>query len=150
VRDGSDRDPAPGRITVLEQGQSLDGVTGDRAGEDGAGPVGGRDAHPAARAERRGDRAEGDLRVVDDLEHVVAQRQVEAALPAAGSCRQHLLQEVAVALQAEDPITDAGGVRPAAERGQGVRAGVDDGHLVPEPGQRNGEHAAATADVEHP
>ena len=60
------------------------------------------------------------------------------------------MQEVAVALEAADPLADAGGVGPAAQGGQGVGAGVDDGDVVAEPGQRDGEHAAAAADVEHP
>ena len=60
------------------------------------------------------------------------------------------MQQVAVALHAADPIADAGGVGTAAQGGQGVGAGVDDGDVVPEPGERDGEHAAAAADVEHP
>ena len=59
------------------------------------------------------------------------------------------MQQVAVALDAADPLADAGGVGPAAQGGQGVGAGVDDGDVVSEPGERDGEHAAAPADVEH-
>ena len=123
-------------------------MAGDGAGEDGARPVGGRDAHLAARAQRAGDLAEGDGGVVDDLEDVVAQRQVVTAV-AAAAAGQDLVQQVAVALEAADPRPDAGGVGPAAQGGQGVGAGVDDGDVVAEPGERDGEHAAAAADVEH-
>ena len=60
------------------------------------------------------------------------------------------MQEVAVALEAADLRPDAGGVGPAAESREGVGAGVDDGDVVTEPSERDGEHAAATADVEDP
>ena len=42
---------AGGGVAVLEQGQRLDRVAGDGPGEDGAGAVGGREAHLAAGAQ---------------------------------------------------------------------------------------------------
>ena len=122
-------------------------MPGDRPGEDGAGAVHRRDAHLAAGPQGSGDLAEGDRRVVDDLEHVVAEREIETV--AAGG-RKHLVQQVAVALEAADARSGAGGVGPAAQGGQGVGAGVDDGHVVTQPGEGDGEHAAAAPDVEDP
>ena len=79
-------EPAAGRpgaagrgVAVLEQGQRLHRVAGDGPAEDGAGAVGRREAHLAAGAQGPGDLPEGDRGVVDDLEHVVAERQVVAA-----------------------------------------------------------------------
>ena len=86
-RAGTDR--AGGRVAVLEQGQCLDRVAGDGPGEHGARAVGGREAHLAAGAQGPADLAEGDGGVVDDLEDVVAQRQVVAvaAVPRPGGPR---------------------------------------------------------------
>ena len=135
-----------GRVAVLVQGERLDRVPGHGAGEHRAGPVGRREAHLAAGAHGAGDLAEGHRRVVDDLEHPVAEREVEPAV--VGRRGQHLVQQVAVALDAADPVADAGGVGAAAQGGERVGAGVDDGDVVAEPGERDGEHPAAAADVE--
>ena len=92
---------AAGRgIAALVQGERLDGVAGHRPGEHGAGPVGGRQARLTAGPDGAGDLAEGDGRVVDDLEHPVAERQVEPGC--IGGRGQHLVQQVAVALDAVD------------------------------------------------
>ena len=124
-------------------------MAGDGPGEHGAGAVGGREAHLAAGAEGAGDLAEGDRGVVDDLEDVVAQRQVVAAA-AAARCGRTSCRRSPSPWRPRTRVADPGGVGPAAEGGEGVGAGVDDGDVVAEPGQRDGEHAAAPADVEDP
>ena len=55
-------------------------MAAEGAGEDSARPVGGGDAHLPAGPQRRGDLAEGDGGVVDDLEHGMAKREVEAGV----------------------------------------------------------------------
>ena len=66
-------------------------------------------------------------RVVDHLEHRVAEHQVDAArLDQAG-------ERVAVALHRPYPVGDPGVGGPAGQRGERVRAGVDDRDVVARP-----------------
>ena len=58
-------------------------------------------------------------------------------------------ERVAVALHGAHPVGHPRLGGPAGERGERVRAGVDDGDAVPGLGQRDGEPAGAAADVEH-
>ena len=83
------------------------------------------------------------MRVVDHFQHAVAQHQVDAV------GRDQVGQAVAVALHGGDQVGDPGLGGPPGERGQGVGAGVDDGDVVPGPGERHGEPAGAAADVDH-
>ena len=61
-----------------------------------------------------------------------------------------LADGVGVALHRVDPLGGAGLGRPAAQRGQGVGAGVDDGDVVAGRGERDGGAAGAATEVEHP
>ncbi len=74
------------------------------------------------------------------LEHAVAEHQVGAAR------LDDLEQPGGVALHRAH--LDAGLAGPALQRGQRVRAGVDDGDPVAELGERDGEPAGAAADVQ--
>ena len=118
-------------------------VAGRGAGEHGGRPAGDQHARRAAGAQRAGDRGDHPGRVVDHLEHRVAEHQVDAArLDQAG-------ERVAVALDRPYPVGDPGVVGPPGQRGERVRAGVDDRDVVARLGQRHGEPAGAAADVEH-
>ena len=123
------RGPGRGGVAVLEQGQRLDRVAAEGAGEDGARAVRRWRRSPGRPGAAPGDLAEGGRGVVDDLEHGVAERQVEA-VAGPGAVAQDLVQQVAVALDAADALAHAGGLGAALERGQGVGAGVDDGDVV--------------------
>ena len=105
-------------------------------------PLGDQQAEHAAGAEHLGDRGQRGGRVVDDLEHAVAQHHVGTV--AAGDVEQG----GQVALLAADPVGHAALAGPAVQGGQGVRAGVDDGDPVAELGDPDGEAAGAAADVE--
>ena len=98
-------------------------------------PPGGRTA---------GDLGEGGLRVVDVLEGAVAEDEVGSV--AADEGRQGL----GVALHGADPRRRLGLGGAAAQGGEGVRAGVDDRDVVPGDGERDGESAGATPEVDDP
>ena len=77
----------------------------------------------------------------------MAEREVVAAV--VPGRRQHLVQQVAVTLDAADAVADPGGVGATAQGRERVGTGVDDGDVVAEAGERDGEHPAAPADVEN-
>ena len=87
------------------------------------------------------DRGQRGGRVVDDLEHAVAEHHVGAAGGRPASSRR-----AEVALLTGD--LDAVLAGPAGQRGQGVGAGVDHGDPVAEPGHPDREAAGAAADVD--
>ena len=119
-------------------------VTGHGPGDDGRVTLGDQQAEVAAGAQHPGDGRQRGGGVVDDLEHAVAQDQVDAAgLDEAGEVAE-------VALLAGDPVGDAALPGPPVEGGEGVGAGVDDPDVVTQLGQRDGEPAGAAADVDDP
>ena len=136
--------PRPGpAVRVGEQRGRRVEVAVDGPAQHGGRPAGDQDAGRAAGPQRGGDRGDHPGRVVDDLEHGVAQDQVDAArLDQAG-------ERVAVALHGVHPVGDPGVGGPAGQRGERVGAGVDHGDPVPGLGERHGEPAGAAADVEH-
>ena len=99
-------------------------------------------AAPASAATREG--RDGPGRVVDDLEQAVAQHEVRRA------GRDDVAERVRIPLHRANPVVHPGVARPALQRGQGVRAGVDDRHHAPESRERHRPRAAAAADVQHP
>ena len=117
-------------------------MAGEGAGEDGAAQTGGEQAEGAGRAQRVDGVADALGRVVDVLQHAVAEHGVVAA------ALDDVEQAVGVALDGAHPVGDAG-LRGAALQGEeGVGAGVDDGDAVAEAGDRHGEVAGAAAGVE--
>ncbi len=119
-------------------------VAGHRPGDDGRVALGDHQAEVPAGAQHPGDGRQRGGGLVDDLEHAVAQDQVDAAgLDQAGEVPE-------VALLAGDPVGDAALAGPAVEGRQGVGARVDDPDVVAELGQRDGEPAGAAADVDDP
>ena len=81
--------------------------------------------------------------VVDDVEHAVAEHQVD------GTGRSTSVGQVGeVALLAGDPVGDVGLAGSPVERGERVGAGVDDLDPVAELGEGYGEAAGAATDVD--
>ncbi len=117
-------------------------VAGHRPRHHRGVPLGDEQAEHAAGAQHLGDRGQRGGRVVDDLEHAVAQHHVGAG--GAGDVEQG----GQVALLAGDPVGHAALAGAAVEGGEGVRAGVDDPDPVTELGDPDGEAAGAAADVE--
>ena len=117
-------------------------LAGQRPGEHGGEPPCRDQAEVAAGGEHPGQRREGGLGVVDDLEGAVAADQVDLLLAHEPG------ERVGVALQGGDAVGDTALGAAAGQRGQGVGAGVDDGHLVAELGERDREPAGATTEVE--
>jgi hypothetical protein len=114
-----------------------------RPAEHRGGPAGDQHARGAARAQRGGQRGHHRRRIVDHLQHGVAEHQVRAAgLDQPG-------ERVAVALHGTDPLGDPGLRGAAGQRGERVGTGVDHGDPMPGLGERHGETAGAAADVEH-
>ncbi len=137
------RRPArPCGLGGVEQRQGLLEVAGHRPRHDGGVALGDEQAEHAAGAQHLGDRGQRGGRVVDDLEHAVAQHHVGAV--GTGDVEQG----GQVALLAGDPVGDAALAGPAVQRRQGVRAGVDHPDPVAELGDPDGEPAGAAADVE--
>lgn len=127
--------------------QGLIETAGERAGQHRRETLGDDDAEDAAggqgvreRVGRGGDRGV----VVEHLEHAVAGDEVGLA------GRHEVGQGRGVALQRDDAVGDPDLVGAALERGEGVGAGVDDRHGIPELGQRHGEAAGAAAEVDDP
>ena len=131
------------RLGGVQQRLGLLEVAGHRPRHHRGVPLGDEQAEHAAGAEHLGDRGERGGRVVDDLEHPVAQHHV------GGVRTGDVEQGGQVALLAGDPVGDAALVGPTVQGRQGVRAGVDDPDPVAELGDPDGEPAGAAADVEH-
>ena len=137
-------EPGPGatgrRRVVVEQGEGLGEVAGHGAGDDGGVPLGDQQGERAAGAQHLADRGQGGGRVVDHLEHAVAEHHVGAA----GGDQSGRSERSPCA----PPTVDADLAGPAVQRGQGVGAGVDHGDPVAELGHPDREAAGAAADVE--
>ena len=114
---------------------------GERAGEHRGVAVGHEQRQPATRPQGGGDGGQRRSGVVDDLEHAVAQHQIDQA----GS---HELRQVAqIALQRLDRQTPLGCA--ALQRRERVGRGIDDGDLVACLRKGYGEAAGAAAGVDH-
>ena len=120
--------PAAGRVD--EGGPGLGELAGDGLGEDHREATGDEQGEGAARCEHGRDRTQGGLGVVDELEGAVAADQVDRGArqaPARGSRRRP-----GRAVTRSEMPASAG---PAGERGERVRARVDDGDVVAGPGE---------------
>ena len=116
-----------GRGRGPREGQRLDRVAAQGPGEDGAGTVGramltvppGRTAAAISRS------------VIAGSSTTSSTEWHSARSKPPRRAGQHLVQQVAVALDAADALADPGGLGPPAQRRQRVGAGVDDGDVVP-------------------
>jgi len=114
---------------------------GQCPGQHGAEALRDEQAEQPSRAQRGKGVVDRGGRVVDVLQDAVAEHQVGAG----GADRRHDL--AGVSLLGVDPVGDACLGRTALQRGERVRAGVEHHDPVPQPGDRDGETAGATADV---
>ena len=103
-------------------------VSGHGAGEDGRVALADQQAERPLRSQHVVDRGQRGAGVVDHLEHPVAEHDVDPGR------RDQPGQRGEVALDAADPVGDAGLRRASGQRGEGVGAGVDHHHLVAELG----------------
>ena len=110
--------------------------------EHGGVPLRDHEAEPAAGPQHLagGDQRLG--RVVDDLEHAVAQHEVDAA------GRDEVGEVLGVALHPAQPVGDAVLGRATGQRGQRVGAGVDDGDAVARRREPHRLAAGAAPEVE--
>ena len=131
-----DREAAGQRVALTrpsgrvgEQPARLGQPAGRDASDDSSNPVGREDArHPTGPQHRchRGQRSGG---VVDDLQHAVTQHQVDR------SGRDELSEAGGIPLNGPDLPTRPAFGSAAFQRGQRVRARVDDGDPMPELGE---------------
>ena len=133
----------PVSAPFVEEREGLREVAGHGPGDDGGVPLGDQEREGAAGAEHLADRGQRRGRVVDDLEHAVAEHHVDRA---ADGVLHEGRQVGEVALETGDVDTDLAG--PAAERGERVGAGVDHGDPVAELGEPDREPAGPAADVD--
>ncbi len=133
--------PPAGRIG--ERRASLPELARDRLGEDDREPARDEEREPTARTQGGGGGSQGRGRVVDDLERAVAADEVDLAVA------EHRGEGVAVTLDPDDEVLDAGLTGAAAQCGERVRAGVDDRDVVSGLAERDGDTAGATTEVEH-
>jgi hypothetical protein len=130
-------------VRVVEHPPGLGEPAGQRPGEHAPEPLRDQQAGQAAGPQDGQGPAGGRGRLVHVLQHPVAQDQVGDA----GA--QQFGGGGGVALLGPDPVGDARLVRPALQRGQGVRARVHDLDPVPALGQRDRQAARAAAEVDH-
>ena len=127
----------------VQQRQRLPEVAGHRPRDDRGVALGDQQGQGAVGAQHLAQRGEGAGRVADVLEHAVAQHQVGAAGGhGAPGCQQ--AGEIALVGDHLDALL-AGA---AAQRGERVGAGVDDGDAVTHAGDPHGRAAGAATDVE--
>ena len=119
-------------------------LAGDRAGQHGGGPVGDEHAGRAAGAQRAGERRRPPARVVDDLQHGVAEHQVDAGRPRPAR-RASRRRPARRATRSATPASAARRVSAASASGLGSTTVT----VWPASGQRHGEPAGAAADVDH-
>ena len=124
----------------VEHRQRLLEVAGHGPGDDGGVALGDQQAEHSPGPHDPGQGRQRGGRVVDDLEHTVAQHHVGAV----GTDDVEQAGQVALPPGDRDVVL----ARPAVESSQGVGAGVDHGDPVAEPADPDREATGAAADVE--
>jgi hypothetical protein len=132
---------APAAVRVLQRGAGLGEVTRERAGQHDGVALGNQQAEHTTLAQHRRHRLQRLRRVVDDLEHPMAEHRVGARLA------RHLGQIRGITLDATHELADSLVGRPPLQRRQRVRARVDHGHPVTLDRQRHRESTGTSAEV---
>ena len=127
---------------IVQGGEGFGDVAAQRSGEHDRGAVRGQDAGDSAGSQQSACGPAALGWIVDELKHAVA----EDGVGAFGF--KHVEHRGQIALRGPHRIGNPGFGGPALKRGQGVRARIDHGDPVAEPGQRDREASGAAADVD--
>jgi hypothetical protein len=132
----------PSAVIAGECALGLGELASQSPGEHSGDPGGDHEADVPTVGEHTCDGSQGRRGVIDELEGAVAAHEVGVGVG------MDLEQVGGVALDRHDPLGDPKVASSTGQRGQRVGAGVDDGDVVTELGQRNGQTTGATAKID--
>ena len=135
---------APSTVIAGEGALGLGELAGERAGQHGGDAGSDHEADVSAVGEHLGDGSQGRRGVIDELQRAMAAHEVGVGVWV------DLKQVCGVSLYGHDALADPGVTGSTVQRGQRVKAGVDDRDVMAELGQRNGQTTSATAKVDDP